>query len=180
MEFVAVGNVVVAADVAVPLLTVTALPKGVVPFMNCTDPAAVEGVTDAVNVTDVPAVVGLAGLAVRVVVVATGPPPVAASTSKLSAREVEPPNVLGLLDANTAVIECVSTVRFDVVKLAVPPVTVAALPSMVVPSMNCTEPGAVVGATVAVNVTDVPTVTGPPGFAEIAVVVPVAPEAFTT
>ena len=38
MEFVAVGNVVVAADVAVPLLTVTALPKGVAPFMNCTDP----------------------------------------------------------------------------------------------------------------------------------------------
>jgi len=74
----------------------------------------------------------------------------------------------------------VSVDRFDVVKEADPPVTVAGLPSIAVPSMNCTEPGAVDGATVAVNVTDVPEVTGPPGFAAIAVVVAVAPDAFTT
>lgn len=136
IEFVAVGNVVVAADVAVPLLTVTALPSAVVPFMNCTEPAAVDGVTDAVNITDVPAVVGLAGFAVSVVVVAAGPPPAAASTSKLRGNDVELAKELGLVDVNTAVIECVAAGKFDVVSVAVPPATVAALPRDVVPSMN--------------------------------------------
>jgi hypothetical protein len=48
--------------------------------MNCTEPAAVFGVTVAVNVTDVPAVVGLAGLAVTVVDVVVGPEPAALTT----------------------------------------------------------------------------------------------------
>jgi hypothetical protein len=180
MECVAVDNVVVAADVALPLVTVTGLPRVAVPSMNCTEPAAVFGVTVAVNVTEVPDVVGLVGLAVSVVVVAVGPPPVDASTSKLSGSEVELANVLGLLEVKTAVIECVSTDRFDVVKVADPAVTVAALPSAAVPSMNCTVPGAVEGEIVAVNVTDVPDVTGPPGFDAMAVVVAAAPDAFTT
>jgi hypothetical protein len=177
---VAVDRPVVAADVADPLATVTALPRAVVPSMNCTEPAADEGETAAVNVTDVPAVVGLVGLAVTVVVVAVGPEPVAASTSKLRARDVEPLNAVRSVGVKTALIECVPVGRFVVVNVADPLATATALPSAVVPSMNCTEPAAVEGATVAVRATDAPTVTGPPGFAAIAVVVAVALDAFTT
>jgi hypothetical protein len=175
-----VDNVTAAEDavaLVVPVVTATALPSAVVPSMNCTLPAA-DGVTVAVNVVAVPAVVGLGGLATTVVVVAVAPP-VPAVTWKLSGREVELPNALGVLDVNTAVMECVSTDRFDVVKVALPPSTATALPSASLPSMNCTEPGAVDGVMVAVKITDVPDGAGPPGFAAIAVVVAVAPDAFT-
>jgi hypothetical protein len=118
--------------------------------MNCTEPAG-DGVTVAVNVTDVPAVVGLVGFAVRAVIVVVGPEPAAASTSKLSGRDVELANALGLLDVNTAVIEWVATDRFVVVKVATPLSIVTGLPCVALPSMNCTEPGAVDGVTVAVN-----------------------------
>ncbi len=43
-------NVDVVAD-AVPLETVTGIPRSVAPSLNCTLPAATDGVTDAVNVT---------------------------------------------------------------------------------------------------------------------------------
>ena len=147
--------------------------------MNCTLPAA-DGVTVAVNVVAVPAVVGLGGLAISVVVVAVAPPPFDAVTWKLSGRDVELPNALGVLDVKTAVIECVLTDRLDVVRVAAPPVTATELPSVMPPSMNCTDPGAVDGVTVAVNTTDVPDGTGPPGFEAIAVFVVAAPDAFTT
>ena len=73
IAWVAAGRVDVV-NVAVPLVTGTALPNAVAPSMNCTVPAAV-GVTVAVNVTEVPAVTGLTGLAVTVVVVAVAPEP---------------------------------------------------------------------------------------------------------
>lgn len=84
IEWVFVDKVVIAAELAVALLvpgvTVTGLPRSDVPSMNCTEPAA-DGVTVAVNVTGVPEVVGLTGLAVNVVIVVVGPPPVDGSTS---------------------------------------------------------------------------------------------------
>ena len=82
MECVDCERPVVAAEVATPPDTVTAEPNGVVPSLNCTVPAADDGVTDAVNVTDVPAVVGLGGVAVTVVTVAVGlgPPPAELTT----------------------------------------------------------------------------------------------------
>ena len=72
-------------------------------------------------------------------------------------------------------IECVAAGKLVVVKVAVPLVTVTGLPSAVVPSMNCTEPAAL-GATVAVNVTDVPAVTGLTGLAVTVVDVDVGPD----
>lgn len=140
-----VDNVTAAEDavaLVVPVVTATALPSAVVPSMNCTLPAA-DGVTVAVNVVAVPAVVGLGGLATTVVVVAVAPVPVPAVTWKLSGRDVELPNALGVLDVNTAVMEWVATDRLDVVRFAVPPSTVTGDPSVSPPSMNCTEPGAV-------------------------------------
>lgn len=80
IEWVIVDKVVMAADVAVPPLTATGLPRVVVPSVNCTEPAAVDGETIAVNVTDVPAVVGLTGFAVTVVEVVVGPAPAAFTT----------------------------------------------------------------------------------------------------
>jgi hypothetical protein len=69
------GSDVVVVEAAPPL-TVTGLPMSVVPFSNCTDPAAgdeVEGVTltAALSCTDAPAVAWVVGLVVSVVVVAT-------------------------------------------------------------------------------------------------------------
>ncbi len=71
-------------------------------------------------------------------------------------------------------IECVVWLNAVVVSDAVPPETVTGEPSAVEPSMNCTDPSAL-GLTVAVNVTDVPTVTGLAGVAPTDVVVVVTP-----
>jgi len=51
--------------------------------------------------------------------------------------------------------ECEATERVVVVKVATPLESVA-VPRLVEPSMNVTEPEAVVGERVAVNVTDAP------------------------
>jgi hypothetical protein len=53
------------------------------------------------------------------------------------------------------VIECEPTAKVDVVKVAVPPLSVP-VPIDTPPSRNVTVPVAVLGVTVAVNVTAVP------------------------
>jgi hypothetical protein len=60
---------------------------------------------------------------------------------------------------NWAVIECVPAARLDVVSDALPPLSVA-LPSSVEPSKNRTVPAAAAGDTVALKVTDWPTLDG--------------------
>lgn len=64
--------VVVRVATPVVALTVAGAPRLLDPSLNCTVPAAA-GATVAVKVTEVPAVVGLTGLTVRVVVVAVAP-----------------------------------------------------------------------------------------------------------
>ena len=57
---------------AVPPVTVTGLPMGLVPSWNCTLPAADAGVSVAVSVSPVPAAAGEGGVTVRVVLVTAG------------------------------------------------------------------------------------------------------------
>lgn len=68
--------------------------------------------------------------------------------------------VVALLGVNTAVIWYVAAAPNDVVYVAVPDDSASGLPIAVVPFMNCTVPTAVLGANVAVNVTEVPVVVG--------------------
>jgi hypothetical protein len=109
-------------------------------------------VTVAVNVTDWPTATAAADVDKAVVVAARG------LTVSVSAAEV-----LGLKVASPeyeAVIECVPTVRAEVVSVALPALTVTGAPRAVVPSRNVTVPvkvPAVVLETVAVNVTEWPT-----------------------
>lgn len=106
--------------------------------------------TVAVNVTDAPKVDGLSDEASVVVVEAV-------FTTCEIALEVLPLKLVSPL--YTAVIECVPPVRFAVLKVACPLLSVP-VPSDWLPSMNVTIPVAVFGTTVAVNVTDVPNVEG--------------------
>lgn len=80
-------------------------------------------------------------------------------------------NAAGLVGVNTAVIEWVAAVSAVVVKVAWPAVTVAGEPRLFAPSLNCTVPAAALGVRVAVNVTEVPAITGETGLAASAVVV---------
>jgi len=66
-ESVPTGKVVVAVE-AVPPVTVTGLPMGVLPTSNWTVPVALDGVTVALNETEVPENCGLAGVGVFKVV----------------------------------------------------------------------------------------------------------------
>jgi hypothetical protein len=66
-ECVPEANVVVTD--AVPPVTVTGLPMGLVPSWNCTLPTADAGDTVAVNVSPVPAAAGEGGVTVRAVLV---------------------------------------------------------------------------------------------------------------
>src|SRR5882672_4026792 len=79
--------------------------------------------------------------------------------------------MFGVAPVNTAVSECVPTVSAEVLVAAVPPETVTGLPRLLAPSLNCTEPAAEDGVTVAVSVTEVPAVTGLAGLAASAVLV---------
>jgi hypothetical protein len=66
-EWVPTGNVVVID--AVPPVTVTGLPMGVAPSLNCTLPTADAGDTVAVNVSPVPAATGETGVTAKTVLV---------------------------------------------------------------------------------------------------------------
>jgi hypothetical protein len=88
-----------------------------------------------------------------VAVVAFAPP--AALTMKVTADDVEPLNAAVLVEVNRAVSWCDPIVNDDVVIDAAPLITVAGLPMVVSPSLNCTLPVAD-GATTALSVTDVP------------------------
>jgi len=78
-----------------------------------------------------------------------------------------------------AVIVCVPCASAEVVSVATLPPPTAAVPRLLAPSKNCTVPVGVAPLTVAVNVTDWPSVDG---FCDdvSAVVVAPAPAEFTT
>jgi hypothetical protein len=148
MECAPTANVETASD-ADPL-PIVAAPNAVVPSRNCTVPAPVAGDTVAVKLTDWPAVDGFED-AVKVIV------DVALFTVWVSTAEV-----LAAVFASplwTAVIECAPTANVETASDADPP-PIVAVPSAVVPSRNCTVPAPVAGDTVAVKVTDWPTVDG--------------------
>ena len=67
---------------------------------------------------------------------------------------------LPALPPYTAVIEWPPTVSTVVVRAALPPLKVTGAPRLAAPSMNCTVPVGVLPVTVAVKVTDWPTVEG--------------------
>lgn len=71
---------------AMPLLTVTRLPRLVAPSLNCTVPVAVAGVIVAVSVTGAPCATGETGDVASTVVVASAP-----ATTSIIAGEVDGP-----------------------------------------------------------------------------------------
>ena len=77
-------------------------------------------------------------------------------TSKASTGEVDEPKAAGSVGMNTAVSWCPPTANVEVVAEATPLLTIAGLPRLMVPSLNCTEPTAVAGLTAAISVTGVP------------------------
>ena len=81
---------------AIPLTSATALPILAVSSLNCTVPAAVDGVTVAVNVSGEPAVPGEAGVTVSVVVVAF-------TMSSDTVFDVDPTKFVVSVGTNTAV-----------------------------------------------------------------------------
>lgn len=156
---------------AVPSLTVAGLPRSVVPSLNCTVPAAAAGVTVAICVTAVPWATGEAGDVVSAVLVAAGPGGEAATTTNVTAGDVDAPKATGSEGVNTAVSWRDPTANCDMVPDAVPFLTTAGEPRSVVPSLNCTAPAAVAGVTAAFSVTMVPWATGETGDAVSVVVV---------
>jgi hypothetical protein len=81
---------------AVPLARGAAVPTLAAPSLNCTVPAAVDGVTVAVNVSGEPAVAGEAGVTVSVVVVAF-------TMSSDTVFDVDPTKFVVSVGTNTAV-----------------------------------------------------------------------------
>jgi len=158
---------------AVPPLSVP-LPSTVLPFLNVTVPVGVPlaALTVAVKVTDWPEVI-VAAEAASVVVVAVVP--VACLTVSVNAALVLVAKVV--VPAYVAVIESLPTGRLEVLKLAVPPLSVP-LPRTVLPLLNVTVPVGVplAALTVAVKVTDWPEVIVAAEAASVVVVavVPVA------
>ena len=150
------------ANVAVPVLSSAPVPSVVAPSKNVTVPVGVPvpdvGATVTVNVTDCPTADGLAEELSVVVVAANDIPftPCDSPDDVLAAKPVSPPY--------DAVIECRPCVRAVVANVAFPVASSAPVPSVVAPSRNVTVPvGTVVpeaGVTVAVKVTDCPTVDG--------------------
>ena len=167
---------VVTALAAIPPETATGPGIAVAPSKNCTLPTALLGGTVEVRVTVEPDTAGLAGVAARAVVVTVAGTDV---TVYETAAEVDPVKFAALVGMNFAVSECVATVNALVVRLAVPPETVAAAPRFAAPSRNCTVPTAELGVIVAVRVLDVPTTTGLAGVTTSAVVVVTAAELTT-
>jgi hypothetical protein len=143
---------VVAAKVsdAEPLESV-AVPSEVLPFLNVTEPVAVAGLTVAVNVTEAPRVTELGDTEAEVVVESR-------EMVSVAALLVEPESLLS--PPYTAVIESEPTAKPLAVVAAkvsdAEPLESVALPSVVLPFLNVTEPVAVDGLTVAVNVTEAP------------------------
>jgi len=137
---------------ALPALTAF-VPSDVAPSKNWTVPVAADGETVAVNVTLCPKVEEPT-LDESIVVVGVN---AALLTACVSGAEVLVKKLLSPL--YFAVIECGPAASADVDSCAVPPLS-AITPSDVAPSRNCTVPVALEGDTVAVNVTDCPTVDG--------------------
>ena len=160
----------VVVVVATPPLTGTEAASTFVPSKNWTVPAAT-GLIVAVRVTVAP-VTTFCGAAIRFVFVAVGV--VGAVTVTVAAELVEAVKAVGSVGVNTAVIECEPAAANDVVALAEPPDTVTAVPTFADPSLNCTEPTASDGVTVAARATLAPVVTEG-GVAVTAVVVVTAP-----
>jgi len=140
-------NVDVVPD-AVPLLTITGLPRVVVPSLNCTVPAAVTGLTAAVSVRGTFGAMGEGGDVASVMLVAGGP-----ATTNATAGEVDGRYAAGSAGTNTASSERDPAGSADVNPDAVPLLTITGLPRLVVPSLNCTVPTAVAGVTDAYNAT---------------------------
>lgn len=84
-------------------------------------------------------------------------------TTKRTTRAADAVNTPGSEGLNVAVSWCSPGSKREVVPAAVPLVTTTGGPRRVVPSWNCTVPGANVGLTVAVSVTRVPWVMGDVG-----------------
>jgi hypothetical protein len=164
-ESVPIGRAVVAVE-ALPPETVAGLPRAAPPTSNWTEPVELDGETVALNVTEVPAACGLAGLGgLSVVVVATAV--ITYETGEL----VEGPKLEPDDGVKTAVMESVPAGRSVVAVEAVPPVTVTGLPRSTPPTSNWTEPVAVDGEMLALNVTDVPAACGLAGVGALRVVV---------
>jgi hypothetical protein len=169
-------NVVIEAVLLVPLPVVSVtVPIAVVPFIKVTEPVGAPKLleTVAVSVTAWPMLEGLSEDASVAVVLA-------ALITWLNAAEVAAPKLPD--PAYTAVMESAPTASVAVVRLAVlleaPLAARFAVPITVAPLINVTDP---VGAvepldTVAVSVTDCPTLDG---FSE-ELTVAVVPAAFTT
>jgi hypothetical protein len=81
--------------------------------------------------------------------------PVESVIVKIIGPDTDGPKVV-VAGVNTAVSECNPADNLDVVPAAVPLLTLTGLPSLVVPSLNCTVPVAFTGITDAVNVTGAP------------------------
>ena len=87
------------------------VPTCVAPSKNFTVPAAVLGVTVAVNVSVVPCAAGDAGVTPSTAVVVTGP---AGFTVYGTAVDVDPLNAVGSVGVNCAVNECDPSASTDV------------------------------------------------------------------
>jgi hypothetical protein len=159
------GRVAVVV-VATPPLTVAEAPMSFPASSNCTVPVAA-GLIVAVRVSEVPTNCGLAGEAVKTVVVEIG------LTVKLNGP-VEPEYPLPEVGVKTAVRASAPTGRAAVVVVATPLLTFTAAPMSFPASSNCTVPVAADGLMVAVNVSEVPNVCGLVGAAVNTVVVAMA------
>jgi hypothetical protein len=168
-ECVPAASVVVVV-LAVPPETATAEPRFVPLSVNCTVPAAVVGVTPAFRVIEAPEATVPLGVTESVVVV--GGAEGGALTVKFTVFDVDPPKAVVSVGVNTAVRLCGDPAALNVVVVveALPLVTTTAAPIVLVPSRNCTVPAAD-GLTAAVNVTELPWVTGLAGAAVNVVVV---------
>jgi hypothetical protein len=152
---------------AVPLLTVAGLLRSAVPSLNCTVPA-VAGLTVALRDTGVP-VVTVEAEDVNTVRVAVGG---GAVTTKGTVCDVDAAKTAGSVGVNIALNWWVPTGNCEMVPTAVPLMTSTGFsPRLAVPSLNCTvptgvcgaTPAAVCGTTFAVSATMVPLTTGEAG-----------------
>jgi hypothetical protein len=127
---------------------------------------AATGDTVAVKVTGVPNAAGDGGLAAIDVVVAAA---VDAMMPYVRAGAVDARKAAESAGVKTADIGWLPTLSEFVANDAWPPDTVCAVPISADPSLNCTDPAAPCGLTVAVKVTVVPAPAGEMGLADTAV-----------
>lgn len=158
---------------ATPLVTGCGPPRGTVPSMNCTVPAAFAGVSIAFSVTRSPSAIAEAGVVVRVVLVSAAP------TMKVTGcGELDEAKAVALAGTNIAVSECGPGNNVGVAT-AIPLSIGTAVPRAADPSMNCTEPAAVAGVTLAVRVTGLLSGADATGFVVSVVLVVVGATAST-